>query len=64
MIKIGILASGSGSNAEKIMEHFTGSSVARVALLVSDNPEAFAKIEMKSGRDVNELDELMVLEKG
>ncbi len=42
MIKIGILASGSGSNAEKIMEHFTGSSVARVALLVSDNPEAFA----------------------
>ncbi len=32
--------------------------------IVLCNPEAFAKIEMKSGRDVNELDELMVLEKG
>jgi phosphoribosylglycinamide formyltransferase-1 len=42
MIKIGILASGSGTNAEKIMEHFAMSPVAQVVLLASDNPEAFA----------------------
>ena len=42
MTKIGILASGSGTNAEKIMEHFSASPVARVVLLASDNPEAFA----------------------
>lgn len=42
MKRIGILASGAGSNAEKIMEHFAVSDVARVVLLVSDNPEAGA----------------------
>jgi phosphoribosylglycinamide formyltransferase-1 len=42
MVKIGILASGSGTNAEKIMEHFADSSLAQVALLASDNPEAGA----------------------
>lgn len=40
MISIGILASGSGSNAEKIVEHFEGSPLARVVLIASDNPEA------------------------
>ncbi len=42
MIKIAILASGSGTNAEKIMEHFAGSPLARVVLLASDNPCAGA----------------------
>ncbi|MDR2883087.1 MAG: phosphoribosylglycinamide formyltransferase [Alistipes sp.] len=42
MTKIAILASGAGSNAEKIMEHFADSPIARVVLLVSDNPEAGA----------------------
>jgi phosphoribosylglycinamide formyltransferase-1 len=42
MTRIGILASGSGSNAEKIMDYFSESSVACVALLASDNPDAFA----------------------
>lgn len=42
MIKIGILASGSGTNAEKIMDYFACSPLARVALLMSDNPDAYA----------------------
>ena len=42
MIKIGILASGSGTNAEKIINYFSESSDARVVLLLSDNPEAYA----------------------
>lgn len=40
MTKIGIFASGSGTNAEKIMQHFERSTVARVVLVASDNPEA------------------------
>jgi phosphoribosylglycinamide formyltransferase-1 len=44
MTRIAILASGSGSNAEKIMDYFSESSVARVALLMSDNPGAFALV--------------------
>ena len=40
MVSIGILASGSGTNAEKIMEHFEGSDIARVVLVASDNPGA------------------------
>ncbi|MDR2913067.1 MAG: phosphoribosylglycinamide formyltransferase [Alistipes sp.] len=40
MTTIGILASGSGTNAEKIMDHFAASPVARVALILSDNPSA------------------------
>ncbi len=39
---IGILASGSGTNAEKIMEHFADSPLARVVMLASDNPAAGA----------------------
>lgn len=42
MKNIAIFASGSGTNAENIINHFSGSSVGRVALLLSDNPEAFA----------------------
>jgi phosphoribosylglycinamide formyltransferase-1 len=40
MTRIAILASGAGSNAEKIMEHFAESTLARVVLVASDNPEA------------------------
>ncbi len=40
MMRIAILASGSGTNAEKIMGHFAASDVARVVLVASDNPEA------------------------
>lgn len=42
MTNIGILASGSGTNAGRIMEHFETSDIARVVLLGSDNPAAFA----------------------
>lgn len=39
--RIAIFASGSGSNAQKIMEHFKYSDGAEVALVLSNNPEAF-----------------------
>lgn len=42
MKNIAIFASGSGTNAENIMHHFSASPMARVALLVSDNPDAYA----------------------
>lgn len=41
MIKLAILASGSGSNAEKIMEHFQDSTKAKVALIASNKSDAF-----------------------
>ena len=62
--KIAILASGSGTNAEKIMEHFRMSSKGKVALVASNNKSAyvlerakkfdvptftFSKTEMESG---------------
>ncbi len=42
MTNIGIFASGSGTNAEKIIAHFADSNVGRVVLLASDNPAAGA----------------------
>ncbi len=42
MKNIAVFASGSGTNAENIMRHFSGSPLARVALLVADNPDAYA----------------------
>jgi len=42
MKKIAIFASGSGSNAEAIIRHFAASPLARVTLLLSNNPEAYA----------------------
>lgn len=42
MNKIAILASGSGTNAERIMEHFAGSALAQVVLVASENREAYA----------------------
>ncbi len=40
MERIAILASGSGSNAQKLIEHFRGSAVAQVVLVAGDRPEA------------------------
>lgn len=39
--RIAIFASGSGSNAQKIMEHFKRSANAEVALILTNNPEAY-----------------------
>ncbi len=39
--RIAIFASGSGSNAQKIMEHFKYSDDAEVSLVLSNNPEAY-----------------------
>lgn len=39
--RIAIFASGSGSNAQKIMEHFKYSEDAEVALVLSNNPDAY-----------------------
>ncbi len=39
--RIAIFASGSGSNAQKIMEHFKYSPDAEVSLVLTNNPEAY-----------------------
>ncbi len=39
--RIAIFASGSGSNAQKIIEHFKRSNVAEVVLILSNNPNAY-----------------------
>ena len=39
--RIAIFASGSGSNAQKIMEHFKYADLAEVALVLSNNPDAY-----------------------
>ncbi|WP_057940130.1 phosphoribosylglycinamide formyltransferase [Algoriphagus resistens] len=41
MKRLAILASGSGSNAEKIMAHFQNSDKAQIVLVASNKPEAF-----------------------
>lgn len=41
MKKIAIFASGSGSNAQRIMEHFKKSKVAEVCMVLTNNPEAY-----------------------
>ncbi len=40
MTNIAVFASGGGSNARKIIEHFKDSSVGKVALVVSNKPNA------------------------
>ena len=40
MLKIAILASGSGSNTESLVRYFEQSDVARVNLIVTNNPKA------------------------
>ncbi len=42
MTNIAIFASGSGTNAEAIMNHFSDSSCGRVALLLSNREDAYA----------------------
>jgi len=39
--RIAIFASGSGSNAQKIMEHFKRSKEAEVGIVFSNNPDAY-----------------------
>jgi len=39
--RIAIFASGSGSNAQKIMEHFKKSEDAEVCIVLTNNPEAY-----------------------
>ncbi|MEJ5056330.1 phosphoribosylglycinamide formyltransferase [Sphingobacterium sp. MYb382] len=39
--RIAIFASGSGSNAQKIMEHFKYSNLVEVTLVLSNNPDAY-----------------------
>lgn len=39
--RIAIFASGSGSNAQKIMEHFKKNELGEVALMLSNNPDAY-----------------------
>ncbi|MEY4135341.1 MAG: hypothetical protein RL386_1691, partial [Bacteroidota bacterium] len=40
MKQIAVFASGTGSNARRILEYFEGHPVARVSLLLSGRPEA------------------------
>ena len=42
MKNIAVFASGSGTNAENIIRHFSASPLARVRLLVADNHDAYA----------------------
>lgn len=39
--RIAIFASGSGSNAQKIMEHFKNHNEAEVAIVLTNNPDAY-----------------------
>ncbi len=41
-VNIAIFCSGSGSNAEKIIQHFQHSEIATVKLLLANSPKAFA----------------------
>lgn len=75
MTRLAILASGSGSNAEKIMEHFRHSSKAQVALVASNKVDAFvlerakkfdvptftfSRKEMEAGVLLSKLQELQI----
>ena len=40
MFKIAVMASGSGTNAEKIVRHFQSSKLASVEIIVTNNPKA------------------------
>lgn len=40
MIRMAVLASGSGSNAQRMIEHFHGNEAAEVVLIASDRPRA------------------------
>jgi len=51
-VNIAILASGSGSNAQKIMEYFKDRTDIKVKLLLSNNPSAYA-LERAQNMQVN-----------
>ena len=40
MKRLAILASGNGTNAERLIEHFRGDASAGIALVGCDNPKA------------------------
>lgn len=40
MKNIAIFASGEGTNAQRLIDHFSGSNKAKIALIVSNNPNA------------------------
>ncbi|MCS6824351.1 MAG: phosphoribosylglycinamide formyltransferase [Cytophagaceae bacterium] len=42
LVNIAIFCSGSGSNAEKIMEHFARHAAIRVAVLMANKPDCYA----------------------
>lgn len=42
MKNIAVFVSGAGTNAENIIRHFSDSPLARVTLIVADNPDAYA----------------------
>jgi len=45
---IAILASGSGTNAQRIMEYFSGNEQIKVTCLLSNNPKAYALVRAAS----------------
>lgn len=47
MTKIAIFASGSGSNAQAIAKHFSDTPMARVRLILTDNPNAYVLARAK-----------------
>ncbi len=40
-VRLAVLASGSGTNAAKLIEYFSGHPVIELSLIVSNNPEAY-----------------------
>ncbi len=48
MVKIALFASGSGTNAGRIMDHFQNHPDIKVAILLSNNPQAYALQRAKS----------------
>lgn len=69
MKRLAILASGSGSNAEKILEFFQKSDKAQIALIASNKPNAYVLERAKKFEvptfvfSKNELEEGILLEK-
>ena len=51
MTKIAILASGTGTNARAIIEHFSNSSIAKVSLVITNKPNA-GVIDIAKANDI------------
>ncbi len=49
MVRIAILASGNGSNAQRLMDHFRGHPSARVVLLACNKPQAGVVVRAWNG---------------